>query len=567
MGWALTSAFLFAFSGLSTTHAQEALPDPSVELRREQDEATRRKAQATPAPSSTPRDLRTADETLLPTGESPCFRIREVRLRGNDTGLFDWSLNALDGANGNDSPMGRCLGVQGIELLQRRLQNAIIARGFVTSRVLVLNQNLADGVLEFEPVAGRIHQLTSTHPDATDVNLPLAIPGGPGAVLNLRDLEQGLDNLQRVPTVTADLQIAPSQVPGQSDIIVKWQQPRSWRVGLSLDDAGSDTTGRYQAGATVSADNPLGLSDLAYISLTRGFGGSDGPSPKGTQTFATHYSVPVGYWLLHASASHNNYHQNVVGAYDSYRYSGQSDNLELGVDRVVLRDNRQVLTTQTSLLRRTSRNHIDDTEVLVQRRAVTTLQLGLAHRLYVGQSVLQSELTYRQGLKALGSLPAPEEEFGEGTSRYRLSTGALTLQVPWAFESHTLRYVGSLRLQKHHTRLTPQDRFSIGGRYSVRGYDSTASLVAESGAVWRNELVLASKDMPYAMPYIGLDFGQVSGPSTANLPGKRLSGMVLGLRGQAQGLQYELFYGRPVSKPPELQASPSTWGFMLYQSY
>lgn len=543
------------------------MPDPSVEWRREQEEEARRRALSAPAAPAAPKDLRSTDSPRLPADEAPCFRIREVRLQGNDAGPLDWAREALDGPDGTDPPIGRCLGVRSVELLQKRLQNEIIARGYVTSRVLVVNQNLSDGVLVFEPVVGRLDRLVDSSAAGGQVSLSTAFPGRPGDVLNLRDLEQGLENLQRVPTVSADLQIAPGPTSGRSDVQVSWKQSRDWRLGLSLDDAGSDTTGRYQAGLTLSADNPLGLSDLAYVSLTQGFGGSDGPSPKGTQSVALHYSVPVGYWLYRANASHNAYHQTVIGAYDSYRYSGRSDNLEIGADRVLLRDNRQILTALASLQHRRSDNHIDDTEVRVQRRAVSSLQLGLAHRLYIGRGVLQSELAYRQGLSGLGTKAAPEEPFGEGTSRYRLSTAATTLQMPWAFERHTLRYVGSLRLQKHHTRLTPQDRFSIGGRYSVRGFDNSASLAAESGAVWRNELALSFKDLPVLMPYIGLDVGQVSGPSTADLPGKRLSGAVLGVRGQVGGFQYEVFYGRPLSKPAELKASPSTWGFMLYQSY
>lgn len=507
------------------------------------------------------------DESKLPADETPCFRILEVHLRGNDASHFNWALDALDGPDGKDSPVGRCLGVKAIEVLQKRLQNEIIARGYVTSRVVVGNQNLAEGVLVFEPVGGRLDRLVDSTGAISQVNLGTAFPVRSGGLLNLRDLEQGLENLQRVPTVNADMQIAPGQTPGRSDIAVTWKQDQAWRLGLSLDDAGSDTTGRYQASATVSADNPLGLSDLAYVSVTRGFGGSEGPSPKGTQAVALHYSVPVGYWLYRANFSHNTYHQTVEGAYDSYRYSGRSDSLDLGVDRVLLRDNRQILTAQMGLQRRSSRNHIDDTEVLVQRRAVTSMQLSLTHRVYVGRGVLQSELAHRQGIKALGSLSAPEEEFGEGTSRYRLSTLGLSLQSPWTVGTQSLRLTSALRLQKHHTRLTPQDRFGVGGRYTVRGYDNAASLVAESGAVWRNELVWQIKDMHYAMPYVGLDFGQVSGPSAVNLPGKRLSGVVVGLRGQAGGLQYDVFYGRPLSKPAELKASPSTWGFMLHHAY
>ncbi len=512
--------------------------------------------------------MRVAEEALLPTDEAPCFRINDVRLSGNDAGHFSWALKALNGPTGKDSPIGRCLGVKAIEVLQKRLQNEIIARGFITSRVLVTNQNLADGTLVFEPLAGRLEKLVDkSQPASGQVSLAQALPSKPGDLLNLRDVEQALDNLQRVPTVTADLQMVPGQTPGTSDLELSWKQAKPWRLGLSLDDAGSDNTGRYQGSATVSGDNLLGLSDLAYVSASKGFGGSEGPKPKGSQSLALHYSVPSGYWLYRANLGLNRFSQTVEGAFDNYLYSGKSDNLDLGIDRVLMRDNRQILTLQSGLQRRSSRNFIDDTEVLVQRRAVTSLQLSLNHRWYVGRSVLQSDLGYRQGIKGLGSLPAPEEEFGEGTSRYRLTTASVNLQSPFAVGSQQLRYLGSVRLQKNHTTLTPQDRFSIGGRQSVRGYDNKASLTAESGVLLRNEVAWLIKDLPQVAPYLGFDIGRVSGPSVINLPGKGISGAVIGLRGQLGPFQYEVFYGRPVKKPEELKASPSAWGFALHQSY
>ena len=47
--------------------------------------------------------------------------------------------------------------------------------------------------------------------------------------------------------------------------MVKYVQAKKWRLTLSLDDSGTKATGRYQAGATVSLDNPFGLNDLFYV--------------------------------------------------------------------------------------------------------------------------------------------------------------------------------------------------------------------------------------------------------------------------------------------------------------
>ena len=85
---------MLALSGSLPTQAiaQVATPDPSVELRREQEEADRRRALAVPAAPSAPKDLRTTDESRLLADEAPCFRIQEVRLEGSEKGLFDWVL-------------------------------------------------------------------------------------------------------------------------------------------------------------------------------------------------------------------------------------------------------------------------------------------------------------------------------------------------------------------------------------------------------------------------------------------------------------------------------------------
>ena len=50
--------------------------------------------------------------------------------------------------------------------------------------------------------------------------------------------------------------------------------------------------------------------------------------------------------------------------------------------------------------------------------------------------------------------------------------------------------IGSWRAQWNRTPLAPQDRFSIGGRYTVRGFDGELTLMGERGWVLRNEIGL-----------------------------------------------------------------------------
>jgi len=86
---------------------------------------------------------------------------------------------------------------------------------------------------------------------------------------------------------------------------------------------------------------------------------------------------------------------------------------------------------------------------------------------------------------AFRAMRAPEEDFDEGTSRMRVISADVQLTIPFQVGTWHARYSSSWRAQWHRTPLVPQDRFSIGGRYSVRGFDGELTLSGEHGRVWR----------------------------------------------------------------------------------
>ena len=98
----------------------------------------------------------TVQDAGLPEGESPCMRIDHIRLAGDDAGDFAWVLEAASRrADGVADPVaGRCLGTQGVDLVMRRMQNALVARGLVTTRVLAPPQDLSTGELRMGLVPG-----------------------------------------------------------------------------------------------------------------------------------------------------------------------------------------------------------------------------------------------------------------------------------------------------------------------------------------------------------------------------------------------------------------------------
>jgi hemolysin activation/secretion protein len=551
-------------------------PQPFVEQQRQQERERALREQNERTVDQRLQAAPPAPVARIPESEAPCFRIDRVLLVGEQAEAFQWAVSDLSGPAGDDSPLGRCLGTAGVNVVLARAQQAAIARGFVTTRVLAAPQDLSTGTLTLSLVPGRIAAIRLT-PDSSSTLLGSgallgsAIPARPGDLLNLRDIEQGLENLKRAPTAEADIQIEPSTAPnarpGDSDLVVKYVQARKWRVALSLDDSGTKATGRYQAGATVSVDNPFGLNDLFYVSANHSINSHFLSEPSyGTEGQTVHYSLPYGYWMLGFTASNSQYHQSVAGLNQDYVYAGKTNNAEVKLSRLLYRDQSRKTTLALKGFRRESRNFVDDTEVDVQHRVVGGWELGLNHKEFIGEATLEGTLALKHGTGGFGSIAAPEDEFGEGTSRMKLYTAEVSLNAPFKLGEQKLRYSGLIRAQWNRTPLTPQDRFSIGGRYTVRGFDGETSLMGERGWLIRNDVGWAMGQSGAEL-YVGADYGHVGGRSTVDLLGRSLAGAVIGVRGQWSKLSYDFFMGAPIRKPEGYRTAKTTFGFNLNASF
>ncbi len=526
----------------------------------QRDEVLRQQLQSAPD-VRLPSPPQTAKRLRLRSDESPCFVIERIDLSLASPApiALDPLRHALYGPQNDDPPQGRCLGAEGVGILVERAQDALIASGYVTSRVLAKPQDLSNRILQLQVLPGRIGAIRLSQPDdrATLVN---ALPMQPGDVLNLRDVEQALENLKRVPTAEADIQIEPGSQPGTSDLVVRWSQGLPLRLLLSVDDSGDKASGKYQGSATLSYDNAFTLNDLFYVTVSRDLGGGDA-GERGTRGVNAHYSLPMGQWLLSLNGGHNRYFQSVAGATQDYLYSGNSHQQDIELRRLVHRDATSKTSAGIKAFARQSENFIDDTEIEVQRRRVGGYELGLQHQTQWGSAQIEAGLSFKRGTGAFGSTVAPEDAFGEGTHRFALWTANLQWRQPFELESQRWQYQGQWRGQSNRTPLTPQDRFAIGGRHTVRGFDGQSSLSAERGWLLRNEVSTAIGEGHQF--FAALDHGEVGGPSAQNLLGTRLTGMALGLRGSAAYLQYEIFAGWPLDKPEGFRTANTTAGMSV----
>jgi fhaC protein len=520
------------------------------------------------------------EEGKMPTDESPCYTINEIILTDFQPHIsefthltsdkiapsqFNFALKAAYAQK--DLSLPACIGGEGINVLLRRIQNELIEQGYVTTRVVVQPQDLTSQRLVFTVIVGTINRLqiqdASKFPTATAATRWFAMPMNNGDILNIRDLEQGLENLRRNTSAQADVQIEATDDIGKSDVVVTYQQTFPIHLTLGLDDSGSKSTGKLQASTTLSWDNFFSLNDLFYASFTKGIkrDSDAAEGDHGSKNFSLYYSVPWKNWLLTLSGSEYTYFQTVAGAYENYEYSGKSKQMKTTLGRLLYRDRSRKTFLSTSLWSKQTSNFVNDTEVEVQRRRMAGWETSLTHTEYLDTTTLQFELGYKRGTGARGAIRAPEELFDEGSSRPRIITTSVSVNYPFALFDQPLRFYTNWSAQWNKSALIPQDRFSIGGRYTVRGFDGELTLSGERGWLWRNEVAWNIAGKGHEL-YLGIDKGTVRNRYEKQL-GNSLVGGVIGLRGKLWGLNYEYFVGTPLDKPKGFKTSHAVTGFNL----
>ncbi|AHI79389.1 outer membrane hemolysin activator protein [Burkholderia pseudomallei] len=553
--------------------AQEA-PRPIIsgndQQIRQQEEARERERTVT-APGVRSSVTASAGYPALPS-ETPCFRIDRFALDVPDTlpaSLKSQGASALPmdrfafAREWLEHYTGQCVGKQGLDVLVKGLSQAILAHGYVTTRVLLPEQDLSTGTLKLSLIPGVIR-----HVRFADEKLrgtwKTAFPNGDGELLNLRDLEQGLEQMKRVSSQDVSMQIVPGELPGESDVVLDVKRGKPWTVVASVDNSGTRATGKLQGNLSLGIDNPLGLNDIFNVGVSQDL--EFGDKRLGSHGWNGFYSIPWGYWTATLSAYTNTYYQQIAGVNQTFVASGNSKTVDFKLARVLSRSQNDVFGAYARLSRRFGQSFIEDTEISQQRRNNTMIELGLTDRHYFGGAQFDGSLAYRQGVGGLGAQDDTLAAGGGPTYRFKMAVLDANLSVPFAIGKQPFRYVGTFHGQYTGNTLYYIDDLTIGSRYTVRGFDGETMLAAARGFYWRNELQAPIGQTGQAV-YAGLDYGRVWGPQPVALVGTQLAGAVIGIKGSVGtrfgAYAYDLFVGTPVYKPSEFPTARFAVGFQL----
>ena len=425
-----------------------------------------------------------ADKPQAPAtpADTRCFPIKDIELKGAD------SLPPSDRERLLKPYIGQCLGVSQLNELLKAITDYYLGKGRVTSRAYLPQQDLSSGHLQVLVVEGKLEALRSAEGSTvTERELAMAFPGKVGEALNLREIEQLVDQLNRLPSKQAQMELTPGKQVGGSDVVVKNTAQKPWRASLSRNNDGQKSTGEQQWGAGLEWDSPLGLGDQLMLR-----GGHDAMSDhqKTSKNTMLYYNVPWGWWNFSYTYSESDY--RTYGRTDDYKFKqdGDNQNHQLRAERVIHRDDVSKTSVNVGLAHLRTNNYVLDVRTAPSSNRLSELQLGINHGRRIGNAFVNLDLGMQNGI-GLFDAQSQEERDSIGrrqpNSRYRKYTATVSYLQPFSLWGESFSFSSLATGQRSEDPLFSPQRMSLGGSASVRGFKDQL-LTGDSGGYWRNEV-------------------------------------------------------------------------------
>jgi len=385
--------------------------------------------------------------------------------------------------------VGTCMRIADINALLNDITQLYFKKGYVTTRVYIVpGQDLSTGVLEIMVVEGKLEKINlEDNKDKKSVNLNFAFPRMAGRILNLRDIEQGLDQINRLSSNSATIAIHPGEEPGGSILIVTNKSREPFTYSISMNNLGSESTGKNQISLLANVDNPLGINDSFSLTYRRT---TPFDNFRYSSSIITTYSLPYGFWTFSFTGSYSGYVTRILLSGGDYAKSlGTTLELAGTVDRVLYRDQISRLSAYGTLTIRDVVNYLEGNLIKASSYDLLPLKVGLNYNTLLFGGLMDSRIAYTKGLNPK-SLSISGPDIGPQQVQFDKFELDLSYTKPFRVGNNNILFATQLNGQfAGKDVLYPTEQISIGGFYTVRGYKDV-SLSGDTGAYLRNNLTV-----------------------------------------------------------------------------
>lgn len=492
----------------------------------------------------------TADQAPA-SASGPCFSVDNVAVDGVSL-LQPGAINRVTAAY-----HGKCIGLADINALMKQLTLLYVEAGYIAARLYVPEQDIAaTRTLHLVAAEGTLSDIyINGQPARQPGEVATAFPGMKGRAVNIRDVEQGIDQLNRLTSNNAKTNMLPGSAPGDTILNVENKPDQPWHFSASVSNLGQQNTGYVKSALGLRMDGLAGINDLLALNYEhsgrdRNFSQSDvgsGNSISGT------YSIPYGYWTFTLNGSYYRYDSLIAGNFSDIETAGDSSQFGFSIDRVIGRDKDSITTLNSGLNYKETNNFLMGNLIEVGSRQYSVANLGISHSRRFADSMWVFDLNYSQGLGIFGAVEKGDPAAGEAEPQFSKFNATVNVSKPFALGGQNFLLGSMLNGQYSPDNLLGAEQVSFGGVSTVRG--SRESLIfGNNGLFSRNELTW--RTMPWAQsetlrkrlgevrPYLAIDYGHVFAQQRFGIAGGDVAGWTVGTRLAGGSIGADIGYSR-----------------------
>ena len=168
--------------------------------------------------------------------QAPCFPIETIDVEGA-TLIPPEKLAAILEAH-----IGACQRISDLKSIATDITNWYMDAGYITSLAYLDEQDIADRQIDVTVLEGKVESFD----DPVAARRNGVFWGQTGDYLNLRDLEVSVDRMNRLPSHRSKIDLRSGSEHGLTVVNVTTEQQPPWRLTTSVNNFGSESTGKTQ---------------------------------------------------------------------------------------------------------------------------------------------------------------------------------------------------------------------------------------------------------------------------------------------------------------------------------
>ena len=426
-----------------------------------------------------------------------------------------------------------------IYALINELENKYIEKGYVTTRIR-LNTEKSDfekGKISLFVLEGKIAKVFYDNKE-NKFKTFITFPRRENDVLNIRDLDQGIDNLGD----NSKMDIKASDKDNYSNIYIK-RDNKPISFGVNYNDLGQFDTSRHRLRYFLNTHNIFGLNeslDFSYQNkLQRQY------KERDTKNFSFGVSVPFKYWTFSYNYDSSQYLRSIPALGRTYKATGNTENQTFGIRKMLHRNENHKIDIGAKIILKDSKNYIDDVRLVSSSRKLSVLTVDTTYTGRIFSGLLNTNLGVSFGLKRFAANNDSEEWYREEYTP-KAQFRKYNMNISWYKPMNNFYYKTNIVGQYSKDILYSQEKIGIGDDTTVRGFKDE-STQGDKGFYIRNEI--GYKGNQFLEPYIAYDYGRVFNNKVNEDKVETLQGVVIGIKGYFKGFEGSFALAKPIDKP------------------